>query len=307
MPGSKNFCFTLNNFSEDDVERINGLVDNNPNVGYVIYGKETAPTTGTPHLQGFINFKIRHLLDDVKQIIGSNPHVEVARKVIACITYCKKSHDWYEFGKISRQGRRSDLEDFKEDVKKGMLSLTEIRERHSEVYSRSPRFVMEYVTDHFPRVIIPDHELRPWQQTLMARLSSPPDRRKIIFVVDEVGNSGKSWFAHWYCRKNENCQVIVPGRKVDMAYTLNELLKVIFMDAPRSKQGEYIQYDFLEELKDGFVFSSKYESRNKTYEPMHVVVNMNENPDMSKLSRDRYDIINILQFDVPNSNLNSNN
>jgi len=65
------------------------------------------------------------------------------------------------------------------------------------------------------------------------------------------------------------------------------------MDAPRSKQGEYIQYDFLEEVKNGRVFCPKYESRMKRLGKCHVVVMMNEHPDLTKLSDDRYSIVTI--------------
>ena len=223
----------------------------------------------------------------------------MARNIHASIRYCKKDGDWVEFGERanSNQGVRSDLESFKEAVKGGMLSLTEIRENHSEVYAKFHRFCLEYVDDHYPEVAIPSHELRPWQSTLKNKLEQPPDRRKIIFIVDEVGNSGKSWFSHFYSRQlGTSAQVMLPGKKADMAYALKPNIKVFFLDAPRSKQGEFIQYDFLEDLKNGYVFSTKYESRIKSFEPMHVVVNMNESPDLSKLSRDRFDIINIRQL-----------
>lgn len=78
-----------------------------------------------------------------------------------------------------------------------------------------------------------------------------------------------------------------------MAYSLSEDIRVLFIDAPRSKQGEYIQYDFLEDVKNGRIFSGKYESRMKRLGPCHVVVMMNELPDMLKLSEDRYNIIEI--------------
>lgn len=78
-----------------------------------------------------------------------------------------------------------------------------------------------------------------------------------------------------------------------MAYALDPTIRVLFMDAPRSKQGEFIMYDFLEDLKNGFVFSSKYESRVKRLARVHIVVNMNEHPDMTKLSADRYHVITI--------------
>jgi len=76
-----------------------------------------------------------------------------------------------------------------------------------------------------------------------------------------------------------------------MAYTIREDCKTFFFDCPRSKQGEFIQYDFLEEVKNGYLFSPKYESRVKRLATTpHVIVFMNEHPDMAKLSEDRYSI-----------------
>lgn len=120
-----------------------------------------------------------------------------------------------------------------------------------------------------------------------------PDPRKIIFVVDINGNQGKSWFARYYCDMNENGMVVIPGKKADMAYTINESCRVFFFDCPRSKQGDFIQYDFLEELKNGYFLSPKYESRIKKLATPHIVVLMNETPDMTKLSEDRYEIIRL--------------
>lgn len=295
MSNAKNWCFTMNNYTADDVERLNNLV-NEGKVTYIIYGKEVG-NDGTPHLQGLVMLKIRSRLIKCKEILGSNPHVEIPRNLNASIQYCKKEGDWVEFGSVKKQGQRSDLELFKEDVKSGILDLVELREKHSETYAKYTRFCLEYVEDNHPKLKIPTFELRNWQRALEAKIEAEPDRRKIIFVVDEKGNSGKSWFAHFYTQNNpKKCQVLLPGKKSDMAFVLKPNITVLFLDAPRSKQGEFIQYDFLEDLKNGYVFSNKYESRMKTFEPMHVVVNMNEAPDMSKLSQDRYDIIHIRQL-----------
>lgn len=293
--GSKNWCFTLNNYTEDDVERLNALVDNDNDCKYIIFGKEVGES-GTPHLQGFLQVTKKSRMQRVKDMIGSNPHLEQARNVVASREYCKKDEDWVEFGTFGKggSGKRSDLDEFKEAVKAGMLCLKTIRETHSDVYARCPRFVMEYVRDNYPQVVIPDHPLRDWQRSVVAMLEQPADRRKIIFVVDEVGNMGKSWFADWFQQQNEEtCQVLTPGKRNDMAYVLKPGLKYLFLDAPRSKQSEFIQYDFLEDLKNGRVFSPKYESVVKTYEPMHIVVCMNEQPDRTKLSADRYTVINL--------------
>ena len=135
--------------------------------------------------------------------------------------------------------------------------------------------------------------MRPWQATLYNKLILPVDPREIIFIVDKKGNTGKSWFARYYCDRHDNAQILVPGKKADMAFIIKEHSRVIFFDCPRSKQGEFIQYDFLEELKNGFIFSPKYESCIKKLTPPHIVVMMNENPDEKKLSADRYSITTI--------------
>ena len=75
-----------------------------------------------------------------------------------------------------------------------------------------------------------------------------------------------------------------------MALTIFQRNKVFFFDCPRNKQGDFIQYDFIEELKNGYIFSPKYESKVKKLKVPHIVVCMNEYPDMTKLSEDRYKI-----------------
>lgn len=287
---AKNWTFTLNNPTPGDEQRLQALGDP---VVYLIAGREVGDS-GTPHLQGYVSFSVRKRLAQVKTVLGNNPHVEVARNPNAAIEYCKKDGDFFEVGEApTGSGARSDIDAFKDDVKQGNHDLASIREIHSEVYAKYPRFCQEYIQDNLPKKQIEAHPLRQWQQDLHSRLILEPDDRTIDFVVDVTGNSGKTWFAHYYAQLHEKTQVLQPGRKADMAYALNAQLRVLFVDAPRSKQGEFLQYDFLEQCKDGYVFSTKYESRIKTLGKCHVVVLMNEQPDMHKLSLDRYNIINL--------------
>jgi len=286
------WCFTLNNYDDADLNRIRSL---NDEVEYLICGKEVCPTTGTPHLQGFVKFKARHRLEQVKRKIGEahcTPTVSVPRSV----QYCKKEGDYFELGKLEGSpGRRSDLEHFKDAVKGGMLSLKAIREEHSEVYAKYQRWVLEYIDDNRPEREIEAHPLRIWQQGLSEDLNRAPDDRTVTFVVDLVGNSGKTWFCHYYASLHDNVQVLSPGKKADMVYALDTTVRVLFMDCPRSKQGDILQYDFLEEVKNGYIFSQKYESRIKKLGKVHVCVMLNEMPDKGKLSQDRYKIIEVTQ------------
>lgn len=284
MSRAKHWCFTLNNYTDDNIEHI---LRNRNDFEYLIYGKEVGEN-GTPHLQGFVSFVNRVRLAQCVNTVGQ-AHFSVARNVDNSIEYCKKEGNFIEIGtRTVAGGQRSDINSFKTAVLNGNLDMKTLRMDFSEVVAKYPKFCHDFVQDNLPKKNVDYFPLRVWQQELYNVLLKDPDKREVIFVVDPVGNAGKSWFAHYYTYLHENAQVLLPGKKADMSYALDPLIRVLFVDAPRSKQGEFLQYDFLEDVKNGYVFCSKYESRVKQMNGCHVVVMMNEEPDMSKLSIDRY-------------------
>lgn len=288
---AKSWCFTLNDYTDDDCATLRALVETRI-ASYCIYGHEVA-STGMRHLQGYIMFFERKRFSQVKRLIRDQIHIEVTRRVKNAIEYCKKDGNFEEYGHHPNVGKRSDLEDFKESVKSGILCEKRLREMHSSVWAKYRCFCELYVKDHEKKRIVKPHDLHPWQAELKTILDDEPNDRSVIFVVDLNGNVGKSWFAHHYCSLFTDAQVMCPGKYADMALVLRNDIRVMFLDAPRSKQGEYIQYTFLENVKDGYVFSSKYLSAMKQLTPCHVVVMMNEHPDYTKLSRDRYHVIEL--------------
>lgn len=299
----KQWCFTINNYTDEIVNRLRNV---DPNlVKYLVVGFEIAPTTLTPHLQCYVHLKKKMRREQTRiALIGNFPaHFEAKSPDSTehqAAEYCKKdkTHDqWFEFGSYENieQGKRSDLDKFKDDVKalNGKATYAEMRELHSKVAAKYGPFFRNYIDD-IANAVKPDidGELRPWQSHLKTLLDADPDSRQIIFVVDIHGNTGKSWFSHYMVAHSEKMvQVLSPGKTADMAYTLMNNPEVVIIDAPRSKQGDYLQYDFLEAVKNGYVFSPKYESRYKSFKHPHVVVMMNEPPDANKLSADRYHYI----------------
>lgn len=291
-PMYKAWCYTLNNHTEEDLERVQSFSNG---IEYHVFGKEIGES-GTPHLQGFIKFLCRKRAMWVKNYIGGNPHVEYAKFPVNAVAYCKKDGDYFEYGTLKGAGKRTDIDDYKAYIEKAKSDKRKVydedlREEFSELYSRCAKFMKEYRDDHRCDEVIELHELKEWQATLGVDLAKTPDNRQIIFIVDRDGNAGKSWYARYYRSLNfKDVQILKPGKYADMAYELKERVRVLFLDCPRAKQTEYIQYDFLESIKDGEVFSPKYESRMKRLDPCHVVVLMNEDPDMTKLSLDRFDV-----------------
>lgn len=293
MSRAKNWTFTLNNYSPREVEIVKDL-GNAGHVEYLVFGREIGDS-GTPHLQGFIMLKQRIRMSALKSAISDRVHLEVAKFPKNAAEYCKKDGDYEEFGSFdAHQGKRSDLESFKQDVKSGTLSVKELRDQHSLMFAKYGQFCYQYVQDNNSRVDVEDYPLYAWQESLFAVLKQPADPRKVIFCVDERGNSGKSWFCHYVASLLEGVQVLLPGKKADLCMMVDPDSKIIFLDATRSKQGEYILYDFLEELKNRYIFSPKYYSILKALKHIpHVVVMMNENPDMNKLSQDRYHVLEV--------------
>jgi len=55
---AKHWVFTLNNYTEEEVNALVSLGNSGIDCTYLIYGRETGDS-GTPHLQGFISFPER--------------------------------------------------------------------------------------------------------------------------------------------------------------------------------------------------------------------------------------------------------
>lgn len=121
---ARGWCFTLNNYTEDDVTR---LQQPNEAVAYICFGKEIAPSTGTPHLQGYVFLCNPRGMSGVKKLIGKTAHIAYANGTPDDnVKYCSKEGDFYERGERPQQGKRTDLVEIRDKVLKGETNLYEI-------------------------------------------------------------------------------------------------------------------------------------------------------------------------------------
>lgn len=294
----RHWCFTVNNYSENDFTELRNA---QPKYKYIVCGKEVGDS-GNKHLQGFVSFANPIRVQTLHKWFDNRAHWEVARDPRAAAVYCKKEGDYFEDGisfdqSRSNQGKRNDLEALRDVINSGETDRKKLRQTFPSVCAKFPNFVSQLILDSVPPPKLKAYPLRPWQSELVEILKGPPDSRTIFFIVDRNGNGGKTWFTRYYQEVYGRAITLKPGKKADMVFALMNQLdsktKIVFLDAPRSKQGEFIQYDFLEELKDGSLLNTKYESRMLNFDHPHVVVMMNEEPDRDKLSRDRYEVIKI--------------
>lgn len=232
------------------------------------------------------------------------------------VGYARKYEDsrkLFELGTLvgTEQGKRTDIDKFKELVMKGdIASYDDALDLASTVAARSKQFVLDYIFKHGdpPPVVPAGTVLRVWQHHLVDFVKSEPDDRSVLFFVCKLGNSGKSWLSKYASSlmSPKIVNVIPCGRVQDTCTQIDRRADVIIMDIPReitsNPDKKRVQYQVFEQIKNGAVFDSKFNSQMKRLKPVHLIVFMNEQPDRSMLSEDRYNIVNMdTSMNVPYS------
>lgn len=125
MSRSRDYCFTINNPTEDDYHNVHTLSMDDA-VKYIIVGKEKGDE-GTPHYQGYVYFKEAKTFTSVKKKLP-RAHIEETRGTPHDNeVYCSKQGDVIiQSGVCPKQGARSDIEKIREMLDEGenMRSVT---------------------------------------------------------------------------------------------------------------------------------------------------------------------------------------
>lgn len=133
---SVRWCFTHNNADEGWRPTFAPST-----MEYIVWERETAPTTGRHHIQGYVRFKSRHRLGAVKNLLGCQElHLEPAKGTEQQNRdYCSKEEgergESGTFIAAAGQGRRTDLDEVAENILKGQ-SLGEVASNHPAAWMR---------------------------------------------------------------------------------------------------------------------------------------------------------------------------
>ena len=221
-------------------------------LGEFIIGKEIGKE-GTPHLQGFVSCKVKKRFEQLKKI-NNRLHLEKSRGT-------KKQN--YEY--CSKEGN--------------FISNIEF-EPETHVYAK-----MTY------------DMLRNNQKEIVDLFDNDEDPlfgRKVHWFFELEGNWGKSIVCKYLVDNRE--ALIVQGKNNDILYAVQQYIqiqkkspKIVVFDCPRCNQG-HVSFQAIESIKNGCLFSGKYEGGMLRFDSPHVIVFSNEHPAGDELSLDRWEI-----------------
>ena len=151
-----------------------------------------------------------------------------------------------------------------------------------------------------------DHDtvvLKPWQMELMKHIDNPSDR-KILWVQGEKCGECKTWFQKYVQSLLGRRRVVAGGINIhsnsaSIAHALSKrplaTTDIFLFNIGKARNREQeVNYSFIEDLKDGNVFASKYDSKELMIKvPNIVMVFSNSTPDVKELARDRWEIFSI--------------
>lgn len=304
----KRWVFTWFNFTETDIKYLSDVKFEH-NFNYLVFGFEICPTTKNPHLQGYVEFSCPYTMVTVKNKLdpinkkASPVQVKPADKCrLANFRYCSKDGKYIEINHVDKSQNQDDpytpemnflienpnFSDF-------MLMYPETAIKH---HAGINNIINQINNKHNETTLIAQYDCfipKKWQASLMNDLNTVPHPRKIIWIWENVGNVGKTYMA-MYLAAVHKAAYLQNGKSSDLAHAYNGQNIVVF-DFPRTSI-EKINYSIIESLKNGIVFSPKYNSQTKVFPTPHVVIFANFPPNRSALSQDRWDIREITSTDT---------
>nr|WAE42646.1 MAG: replication associated protein [Cressdnaviricota sp.] len=273
---------------------------------YLVYQLEKCPDTGRYHYQGYVAFLAKKRLTTLKKF-DPTIHWEMRRGTHKeAFDYCTKEDTridgpWTygdDKGIPQKKGERSDVKNAVEILIDGGDLIKEgygdvivkypggISYLRNELQNRKKKEELEETFSLFKPM--------PWQEKALDLLNKQNDRQ-ILWVVDECGNTGKTYLAT-YLMVIHNAFYAQVSKKDDVFYAYDYQSIVVF-DYTRADR-EYANYSVIESMKNGVFFSPKYQSITKVNTGVKVIVFSNWQPNKEMLSKDRWQIMDLSDYNV---------
>jgi len=150
----------------------------------------------------------------------------------------------------------------------------------------------------FPQPIKIIKPNRIWQQQILKIITEEPDDRTIYWFWSREGGVGKTAFCK-YLTVNHNA-LPLHGKGADVRNGICDWFKnkgstpeLVVFPIPRSYNSDYLSYESIENIKDMYFYSGKYEGGVVCGNAPHLFIFSNQEPDYDKLSADRWRVYQI--------------
>lgn len=152
------------------------------------------------------------------------------------------------------------------------------------------------------RITLEEKDFRRFQRQICAMIWKDPDDRKVTWIYDKVGNTGKTQLVKFLMRKHP--EKIVAFNAIGKIADFNNNIKThieknnwkgdtIFFNLSRSYAERDNIYEAAEIVKDGFGTATKYTGGMWELNTCHLIIMANFFPNLESLSKDRWDIYEI--------------
>lgn len=267
---------------------------------FLTYQGEEGETRKTTHYQMYLEVKETLRGSAIKKFF---PKAHIEKRMGSqnqAIAYCQKQESRISspvtYGKPSVQGARNDLQELKAMLDAHDTWVDCIRDEtiHPQL-AKYGSFAREYFNSKkSTRKGL--KQLHRWQEELIEVIKEEPNNRTITWYVDVEGGKGKSEMTKELITQHD--AIVLGGRgTTDLYQYAQSKNRIVIWDFPRDKQMQE-PYDAIEKIKDGY-FTSTF--RNPMFcqrdYPCHVIIFANYKPDESKLSADRWKIIELTDDD----------
>lgn len=248
---ARNWCFTWHKYPE---EWHQCLVDQPKLSGFCV-GQEVCPTTGTKHLQGWVQFKMKGR--PFSLTLPRDLHWEKCKgSEEANFTYCTKEGDFSVWGSCAKMVPYCKL-------------LPNPREWQSDV--------LEILKNP------PDCRQIYWFWERTGGVGKTHLIKHVVTCLPELQ----------VCQLNGSSADMRHG-VVEFQKVTGTLPKAVLMNLPKGFDGKMLSYTGIEQVKDMCFFSGKYEGGQVCGPEPHVLIFANEPPQFDKLSEDRWQIFKIV-------------
>lgn len=139
------YFFVVNNPSDKDESFIRSFAGTATK--YLIYGKKKT-SSDVSKIQGFMMLSKRMSLVALSKLDFPGKVQLIRYKPSRVIDYIKHLVGPFESGSFVNYKKHHEIAEFKKSIKSGVFDLKRLREDHSTVCAKFPRFVEDYIRDN---------------------------------------------------------------------------------------------------------------------------------------------------------------